>query len=921
MFCFTPDKFNKLFPFYILMNGNGQIISFGKSVAKICPIEFGKYIFDLFTLKRPTIESPEIDILQLADQMVVLGYKENPGITLRGQFESAADNSIVFVGTPWFGTMDQVVENNLSIRDFAIHDPLIDLLHVLKSQEIATNEIKELLIKVNHQKNILRESESRISSLILNLQTGILLEDQHRHIVLCNRMFCELFNLPVSPESLTGVDCSNASEESKLMFKDPVNFVQRIEVILKERKMVLSEKLELADGRVFERDYMPIFVSNEYKGHLWKYTDITDREMLDRKLKKQEEKYRGIIENMKLGIIEVTLDDEIQFVNKNFCDLSGYSPDELLGNKVHHFFESTNIDTIVEEKKALRKRGISDSYELSIKNKQGIKRQLFISGAPNYNSTGELIGSIDIVLEITEQKILEAELRIAKNKAEESSKAKENFLANMSHEIRTPLNGIIGMIRELQKTHPTSKQHLYLKNAASASQHLLSIINNILDLSKIEAGELKLEDKPFDLRSVLEDTKAILSPAASEKNLLFIFPDAQSSTLYYRGDPHRIRQVLLNIVGNAIKFTERGSITLQCEVDERSQSMHDVHISVEDTGIGIEKSFLNSFFKKFSQEDTSTARKYGGTGLGMAITHELIREMNGRITVTSDKGVGTRFDIYLSLNVSDSPNRLQTSVKNIEKCFNHLRILLVEDNEMNRLVATNSLAHLGAIIEEAENGAIAIDILKRRNFDLVLMDLQMPVMSGLEAIQIIRQQLKLSTPVIALTANAFKNEIERCIQAGMNDYVTKPFDEDQLIQVVQKYCETSAFCHAPSIKEPERFKGEKIYDLSAIHELSHGNADFVQKMITLFCKDMPTYVDKLKTSWIEKNYKELKSIAHKIKPTAQNLGIHLLRNDLLLLESINQDQIDVEKVAITIEKVDRVLTQVIRELSMAKVIT
>jgi two-component system, sensor histidine kinase len=913
MFCFAPDKFNKLFPFYIHMGGDGKVISFGQSIAKICSLESGRFLFDMFSLKRPSMEISEIELIQLVDQMVVLEYKANPTILLRGEFDTTADDTIVFIGTPWFGTMDQVVENNLSIKDFAIHDPLIDLLHVLKSQEITTNEIKQLLIQVSQQKNILRESESRISSLVLNLQTGILLEDQRRHIVLCNRMFCELFNIPVSPELLTGVDCSNAAEESKLMFQDPVHFVSRIDVILRERKMVLSEKLELADGRVFERDYMPIFVSNEYKGHLWKYTDITDRETLDRKLKKQEEKYRGIIENMKLGIIEVTLDDEIQFVNQNFCDLSGYSNEELLGHKVDEFFARTNFEAISKEKRALRKRGISDSHELSILDKHGRQRQLFISGAPNYNAGGELIGSIDIVLEITDQKILEAELRIAKNKAEESSKAKESFLANMSHEIRTPLNGIIGMIRELLKTSPTSTQHLYLKHAASASQHLLSIINNILDVSKIEAGEFKLEEQNFDLRSVLDDTKAILSPSANDKNLLLIFPEFNAGALWYRGDPHRMRQVLLNIVGNALKFTERGSIKLNCEVSERSALEHDIHISIEDTGIGMEQSFLNNFFRKFSQEDASTARKYGGTGLGMAITHELIKMMNGSISVSSEKGVGTRFEIRVPLIVANTCE-LQTTTINGVKQFNGLRILLVEDNEMNRLVASHSLAALGVTIDEAENGAIAVDKLKQSHFDLVLMDLQMPVMGGVEATTIIRQQLKLAIPIIALTANAFKNEIEKCIQAGMNDYVTKPFDEHQLVQVIQKYGEKRLLPKTTSAVKADVSENGKFYDLSMLHALSHGSPDFVKKMILLFCKDMPDYVEQLTTAWNERNYPVLKAMAHKIKPTLQNLGIHMLRDDVVSLEALNEVHFDEQKASLSVEKIERVLTQVIQEL-------
>jgi PAS domain S-box-containing protein len=915
MFSFTTDKFNKLFPFYIQMDGEGNILSFGNSLGKICKISCGVPLSESFILKRPTMETTLINIRSLVNQMVVLDSIHNSSITLRGQFEFTADDNVVFIGTPWFGTMDQVVDNNLSIKDFAIHDPMIDLLHVLKSQEITTNEIKELLIRVSKQKNVLKESESRVSSLVLNLQTGILLEDQNRHIVLCNKMFCDLFQIPVSPDLLIGTDCTNAAEETKTMFKDPEAFVKRIAYILEKRKMVLSEKVELTDGRVFERDYMPIFVFDEYKGHLWKYTDISDKEAVNQQLKRQEAKYRGIIENMKLGIIEVTLDDEIQFVNKNFCDLSGYSLEELIDKKVSQLFGDNYLDQVVEVKKALRKRGISDSFELTLKDKKGRSRDLFISGAPNYNSSGELIGSIDIVHDITEQKILEGELRIAKDKAEESSRAKENFLANMSHEIRTPLNGIIGMIRELGKINADAKQQTYIKHAASASQHLLSIINNILDISKIEAGEFKLDDQPFDLQSVLEATKTILLPAARDKNLHLTFNDFQQEAALYLGDPHRIRQVLLNVLSNAIKFTEQGGVTLTCRIDKISEIKHAINIFIQDTGIGIDEAYLKNLFKKFSQEDASTARKYGGTGLGMAITYELIKMMDGTISVKSEKQVGTTFELKIELEVS-APHCTIEPVTPNHMNLSDLSILLVEDNEMNRLVATHSLHHFGVSVEEAVNGVVAVEMLKRKSYDIILMDLQMPIMGGFEATQLIRQELKLATPIIALTANAFKNEIEKCIENGMNDYVTKPFDEVQLLQVLQKYAgKVEKNRNRKKLNENEISIEEPLYNLAALKQLSHGNLEFVNKMIKLFCTSIPESLQIFGDAFEKNDFKVIKSMAHKIKPTVQNMGITLLKQDILFLEGLDLNSVDPIQVGELIHKLNKTLTTVVQELS------
>jgi two-component system, sensor histidine kinase len=913
-FCFSAEKFSKLFPFYILLTQENRVVSYGESLGKISPIKKGNLFSDYFSVKRPSLDSPDLNVHQLVNQVIILECTNNARIVLRGQFEFTEDSHFIFVGTPWFGSMDQVIENNLVIRDFAMHDPMIDLLHVLKSQEITTNEIKELLTKVNSQKNTLKESEKRISSIIINLQTGILLEDERRHIVLCNKVFCDIFSIPLLPETLTGADCSNTAEQTKFMFKDPDCFVDRIDKILRERKMVLSEKLELTDGRILERDYMPIFVSNEYKGHLWKYTDITDRENFDRKLRKQEEKYRSIIENMKLGILEVNLQDQIQYVNSSFCELTGYSSAELLGRKAHELFCTGNLEEIIAEKAALRKRGVSDGYELMIKDKQGRQRWCFISGAPNYNDKGELIGSIGIHLDVTEQKNLEEELRIAKDKAENSSKAKENFLANMSHEIRTPLNAIIGMVRELNKMDLTDKQFSYLKHAGSASQHLLSIINNILDISKIEAGEFNLDYQTFSLLKVFEEIEGIVLPAAKDKLLKLDFFVPENLAIVFNGDPHRIRQILLNILSNCIKFTEQGQITVTSTILQQQTDKQILKICIQDSGIGMDDSYLKTLFKKFTQEDASIARRYGGTGLGMAITYELIQMMNGSIKVSSEKGIGTRFDLCIPLEIGDPKNLSSNAVENDRGNLKDLRVLLVEDNEINRLVAINALSYLGVVIEESFDGLAAIEVLKRKSFDLILMDLQMPVMGGLEATQIIRNELKLQLPIIALTANAFKNEIERCMQAGMNDYVTKPFDEALLIQTIQK----NSGRKVTLTKDTSEVQGQhpnKLFDLTQLTMLSHGNSDFVPKMVNLFCASMPESVRSLAVSWNDKDYKKVKSIAHKIKPTLHNLGITSLKSDINMLETMDIEKINYEHVGSAIQNIVEVLTRVINDLS------
>lgn len=919
---FSIEQFNKLFPFYFLLNESNQVISLGKSLDKLLQTECPQSFFDVFFVERPRHIVDQADFTLLINQAVVVRAVANPSIRLRGQFECIAPNQLLFVGAPWFNSVDEVVSHELSFTDFAHHDPMIDLLHIMKSQEIANQEIKTLLEKINDHKNALKQdqqklqereyqllqSEKRFSSLIMNLQTGILLEDENRSIVLCNTMFCDLFGIPAAPKDLEGMDCSNAAEDNKHMFKNPEAFVSRINQILSERKLVLGETLELADGRFFERAYIPIFVSDEYKGHLWKYTDVTQRYNYERKLKTQEEKYRGIIENMKLGLIEVNLEDEIQFANYTFCELVGYEHDELIGKQAAKLFAAERAKSIIEEKAALRKRGVSDSYEIQVRSKNGQPRWWFVSGAPNYNDAGELIGSVGIHLDITDQKILEEELRIAKNKAEVSSRAKENFLANMSHEIRTPLNAIIGMVRELKRTDLTQKQNTCLLHADSASHHLLSIVNNILDISKIEAGEFRLESQPFDLRQVLNDARTIMKPAATEKLLQLSMQIDDRIAPALIGDAGHLRQILINILGNAIKFTLHGEVDVRCAVVSATSETQRIQIDIRDTGVGMEASFLQNIFKKFSQEDDSTVRRFGGTGLGMAITHELVQLMQGTIRVESEKNKGTHFELVFDWSIAEVPcDEQKSDTLNIQE---GLHVLIVEDNELNRMVARHCLSFHNCTTAEARNGLEAIAMLEQHRYDVILMDLHMPEMDGIESTTIIRKKMNLNVPIIALTANAFQVEIDKCLAAGMNTYVTKPFDENDLMTKIQQLVRTGRTTTRQEINLPAS-KPAKLYDLSKIEQMSRGDQRFVNKILEIFCEHVPDVMNQIKAAIRDNNTANVRSAAHKLKPTLENMGIDSMYELIRELEKTTEVSIETKAKA---GKLSEVVTQVLSDV-------
>ncbi|MEM7373637.1 MAG: PAS domain S-box protein [Bacteroidota bacterium] len=649
--------------------------------------------------------------------------------------------------------------------------------------------------------------------------------------------------------------------------------------------------------------------------------DITDRIKYTRKLQQQEEKYRSIISNMDLGLLEVDKHDRILHANDRFCKLSGYQETELVGQKAQDvFLDEADKKALINEKNQLREEGISDKYQLRVLNKNGQYRWWLIGGAPNHDAEGKSIGSIGIHLDITDQKKQEHELEQARILAEEFAKTKERFLANMSHEIRTPLNAIMGMLREMGKGSLAPKQTSCLQNAQTASQHLLSIISNILDMSKIEAGELHLEERHFSIQSIMEETIAILQGQANEKLLDISYCIAANVSPAYIGDPTRIRQMLINIAGNAIKFTKEGGVTIYCKNKEVNGQEPELHISIVDTGIGMDATYLKNLFKQFSQEDLSTAREYGGTGLGMAITRELVLLMGGKIEADSQKGEGTIIDIFLPLALGQEEKTTKTSKQEHFISLQNLRILLVEDNEMNRVVARNTLDHFGSVVTEASNGQLAIEALEEGTFDIILMDLQMPVMGGVEATKIIRKQMGIDTPIIALTANAFKKEIDLCLSTGMNAYVTKPFEEQLLLEVILSHASQPplAVASEKSLSLPSSpdgsVKADMLFDLSHLRELSRGNEEFVVRMVEMFVNQVTSVIQELEPSFEGRDFNSLYTYAHGLKPMIDTMRIDILKEDIREIERQAHQEEILESLPELIRRTKHTLQQVVLQL-------
>lgn len=640
--------------------------------------------------------------------------------------------------------------------------------------------------------------------------------------------------------------------------------------------------------------------------------DITDKKNADELLRKNEEKYRGIISNMNLGLLEVDLDGIIQFANQSFCDLSGYRYKELIGRNAARLFMKWDDQASVESKNQMRLKGISDAYEMEITTRKGERRWWLISGAPQYNDQGEIVGSIGIHLDITGQKKMQLELIDARRLAEGSAQSKEAFLANMSHEIRTPMNAILGMGRQLKKTSLDAKQQSFLDTINAAGENLLVIINDILDVSKIEAGKLIIEQIGFSINDLLSKIARVIIHKVEEKGLQFSVMVEEGIPAVLIGDPYRLNQVILNLVSNSVKFTERGMVVIRCYPGEGPDGSKTVCIEVKDTGIGMDEAFQQRLFQKFQQEDISVARKYGGTGLGMNISKQLVELMGGSITVSSTKGEGTAVTICIPLLPglsTDLPVKKETAVD--PGILRQKKILLVEDNEMNRMVATAVLNNYGACVSEVVDGWEAVKAVKENHYDLILMDVQMPVMDGYEATRQIRQEGFHHLPVLALTANAIKGEYEKCMQAGMNGYVSKPFEEEELIKTVAGMLGTEV----TTVPVPEKqVPGEALYSIEKLQQISMDNEEFIPKMLQLFLDEVPAAVQSIRQAYTGHDLKKVQAVAHRIKPALDNLCIGSLKQEIRDLEQMAKEGKNGTRMEGLIQKLEDVIGRVAADM-------
>jgi PAS domain S-box-containing protein len=519
--------------------------------------------------------------------------------------------------------------------------------------------------------------------------------------------------------------------------------------------------------------------------------DITDKKNAEDAVKLSETKYRSIIENMELGLVEVDAFDNIINAYDRFCAITGYSQEELNGKNLLTIFTGKKFKSKLSLQNTRKFLGLKSVFEIQIQKKNGEVIWVLISETPLYDANKNIRGSIGIYQDITERKNSEGELIRAKEFAEHSKQAKEQFLANMSHEIRTPMNAIVGMTDILLEGQLSPDTKECLDTIKLSADNLLYIINDILDFSKIESGKITFEKAPFRLRDVLDGIVKILDISAKNKNISLTYSVDNDIPDNVIGDTVRLRQILLNLASNSIKFTEKGTVNIDARLRMRQNDDHIIEFSVTDSGIGIPEDKLSSIFESFTQASGDTTRKYGGTGLGLTIAKQLIELQGGNVIVKSKINEGSTFSFALSFK-KDLTEKDQKSPEKISYTFTELsgtKVLLVEDNVVNQFLAKKILDKWQLHSDIADNGKVAIEKFKQNNYDIILMDVQMPEMDGYEATAYIRNKMpdpKSNIPIIALTAFALKGEAEKCVEMGMDDYISKPFNQTNLYEKMLK---------------------------------------------------------------------------------------------------------------------------------------
>ena len=655
---------------------------------------------------------------------------------------------------------------------------------------------------------------------------------------------------------------------------------------------------------------------------------------LESKLQETQDQLNTVVANAPIILFSLDNQSEYQLFEGRGLESLGIKKEAIIGKKID---ATENLPLTI------------DDYMIAMNGEEHTvivewnQKYFEIFYSPIRDNDKVITGVLGVASDITSHILAEDELKQAKLIAEDTAKIKEKFLANTSHEIRTPMNGIMGLTRILMKTSLDPEQMKYLDSIRTCSENLLVIINDILDFTKIEAGKMNFEKIPFQVGKLANQTIELFQAKADEKSIQLVLEVDKKIPHSLHGDPTRLSQILNNLVSNAIKFTEVGEVRLSVNLTSSDNKSATITFEIKDSGIGIPEKSLPFIFDSFTQASSDTTRKFGGTGLGLTIVKSMIELQYGEIDVKSKPGFGTTFIFSLPFALGEQNETEEDNNLGENLSTSHLRILIAEDNIVNQMIVKKVFSDWNTYVDMADNGLIALEMLRNGNYDMILMDMQMPEMDGYTAVRKIRAEFdepKRSIPIMAMTAHAVSTEKQKCFDAGMDDYISKPFDPDDLkrkiilltnshnkIQKISQSSENRNINHQAivnsnndtisaqekSISKPVAISEKRIaaalsgpkINLSYLKKIAEGNDTFVIEMIEMFLNKTPQALEQMNDCFKKQNWEELRKIAHKIKPSFAYIGLKEIQATLAIIETWDDREDALETVTAMMEQVEK----------------
>jgi PAS domain S-box-containing protein len=670
--------------------------------------------------------------------------------------------------------------------------------------------------------------------------------------------------------------------------------------ITKQQKMATklvcaNKQLKFQTGEKYDRaaelliaDKELAFQKNEKQKRVLENKELEDYSY---SLKLASQYSLSLIEASRDPLFTISPKGIITDTNQASVRVTDVSREVLIGSNFIDYF--TNPTKAEEAYQDIFYKGFIIDFPLTIMD--GEFTDVLFNGSVYKDEIGNVIGAVVVGRDISEQKRIEKEIveakifaelatsiaeeakitaEIATKNAEDAVRSKQQFLSNMSHEIRTPMNAIIGFTKVVLKTDLTAKQKEYLTAIKMSGDALIVLINDILDLAKVDAGKMTFEKTAFKLNLSIKAMLHLFETKIQEKNLKLIINYDPAIPEVLVGDPVRLHQIILNLVSNAVKFTNSGTIKVNVNLMTNTDEFVTIKFAITDTGIGIKEKEIEKIFENFQQATSGTSRLFGGTGLGLAIVKQLVEAQNGTIEVKSIVGKGSSFSFTLKFKKTNAEAVLEPEILELNTDVKNIKILVAEDMELNQLLMKTLLDDFGFECEIASNGKIAVEKLKEKTFDIILMDLQMPEMNGFEATTYIRKKMKLDIPIIALTADVTTVDVEKCKEVGMNDYISKPIDERLL------YSKLIGFIKKPVVIIEQKYDGgvktEKIryVDLSYLLKLTKSNPILMSQIIQSYLTQTPPLINAIKQSFKNEDWHLLKETVHKIIPSFAIMGMN-----------------------------------------------